>query len=259
MTSRARRPVARRVAGTALAGTAFTGLAIALLAATSLGGAPTAQAAPPPPPDQRWGPAIVMDPVPALARHPASVAIVGDSLAVDAWLGGQLPARVSALGWTVSGLYAQGGVLLPEMIDRLGPIVGDLPPTVVVVLGTNDLSWGADPATFGSDVRRMLRLLGPDRRVAWLTLYTGCGPPCTARQQEFNAVLARLDARWRRLVVADWAGAVTADPTLLRSDDPWSTHPSETGSAVIADLMAWSAVRAMVTYPTRPTGPRRQR
>jgi hypothetical protein len=136
---------------------------------------------------------------------PGDVFVVGDSLTVgaDPWLAG----AVSAQGWQLAGVDARVGRPVDEGLSILRADADQLPRTVVVALGTNDL-W-ATPADVDRWVATARAIVG-DRRLVWVNLR--CDPsrsPSLERYHRINDALAAATARYG-VGLADWEAWSTA-------------------------------------------------
>jgi lysophospholipase L1-like esterase len=163
-----------------------------------------------------------------------TVGLLGDSLnvGIEPYVGDALP------GWRVVADDMVGRTTT-EGIDRLRTARATLAPYLVVSLGTNDPDGAA--STFRADVRRLLRLAGPDRCVIWATIWR-FGHPDDA----FNAVLRSEAEENKRLRLVDWAGMVKRRPELLAPD---GLHGNSDGYRERADAVA-AAVGSCVPAPT---------
>jgi len=171
----------------------------------------------------------------------ARVLVIGDSLTREArpWTNRALRAD----GWTPT-IRCWGGKRLDWGIAqvRRARALKQLPDTVVIALGTNDMSY-IDQNTTRRRVNDILDLLGPERTVVWInTHFAGGLAPSRAREAWFNGLL-RDQARQRdNLVVLDWAqyararGIRTRDGVHYRADG--SKARAEALRAVLADVLA---------------------
>ena len=150
----------------------------------------------PPPPPTTTTTAEVIPP----AR---TVFIEGDSLTVGAepWLGDAL----RSFHWGATGIDAAHGRKTAQGLADLAANRANLPPTVVMALGTNDLN--ATPADVDAWVKQARALVG-NRRLIWVNLHLSDAPQF-ANYRALNAALAASAARYG-VEVADWAGWSTA-------------------------------------------------
>ena len=103
-------------------------------------------------------------------------------------------------------------------------VAGDsLRRAVVLAFGTNA---GSDEQT----IRALLDDIGPDRMVVIVNLHADR----LSRIAEDNATLAEIAKDHPNVAVADWDGAVSADPDQLQAD---GIHPSLSGSHVYAKVI----------------------
>lgn len=143
-----------------------------------------------------------------------TVTLVGDSLnvGVERYLPAALP------GWTLVandqiGRSTAGGI---SELEAGRPRLSSF---VVVSLGTNDPP-GAVTA-FRTDVGHLLGLIGPNRCVAWATIWRDGAP-----SDDFNAVLREAAGSHPRLRLVDWAEMVRQHPDWLAGD---GLHANELG------------------------------
>lgn len=134
----------------------------------------------------------------------ARVLVIGDSLTRDArpWITQALRAD----GWTPT-IRCWGGKRLDWGISqaRRARALKQLPNTVVIALGTNDMSY-IDSNTTRRRVVEILDLLGPNRTVVWInTHFSGGVAPSRAREAWFNGLLVDQARERDNLVVLDWA------------------------------------------------------
>lgn len=175
-----------------------------------------------------------------------SVAIIGDSLTVQTWdaLYRNLAAdhAVEVGAWFGEGF--DGGAIsdstgeyeVGNIVDAFTP---DQPSVVVLALGTNT-SWHnaghVDDIALALEREAEAVAAFDGSCLVWVTLPSAPGAPLwddDAAQQLNDA------ATWADRT-ADWAGAVTAEPTLLKTD---RVHATTAGIAVRARVIA-DAVRA---------------
>lgn len=128
--------------------------------------------------------------------------MVGDSLTVGALGFGNFLRRSAAAGLTAT-VDAKVGRFTPTGAQIVAgrAASGRLEPTVVVALGTNDMSGLVTDSRLDALIDQVLRATGPDRRVIWVNLRLRA----TARAQRFNDALVRMARRHPNLQIADWA------------------------------------------------------
>lgn len=141
----------------------------------------------------------------ASAPRSGRVFVVGDSLTVgtEPWLRGDLQRR----GWHLTGVDARIGRPVAEGLAVLRADRKDLPGTVVVALGTNDL--GASPQLVATWLRTARAIVGP-RRLVWvnLCLADNVGSRLAAYRAT-NAALRKEAPRYG-IEVADWCTYASA-------------------------------------------------
>ena len=153
-----------------------------------------------------------------------SVFVEGDSLTVGAASG--LRRRLGPHVKRV-GIDAQVGRFTSTGLSRVARASRAQHSRVwVLALGTND---GPSASVLRRNVKRSLRMAGPDRDVVWLTIKRPGG------YQRVNRELRRLDARYENLHVVDWARTVTRNPGLIGGD---RVHGTARGYEVRAKLIA---------------------
>ncbi|GAA1404293.1 acyltransferase family protein [Oerskovia paurometabola] len=172
-------------------------------------------------------PAAPQAPAPAVAPTPPpgdQVTIIGDSVTL---------ASAPALTTSLPGVLIDGAVAR-QMKDAVGLVdavraAGNLRPYVVLSLGTNST---VDAAMMD----RVLAAIGPDHTVVLVTGYADRSwVPVT------NAELVGASQRWGNVVVADWSGAVGAQPALLGPD---GVHPTGEGASLYAGVVAGGLTQA---------------
>jgi lysophospholipase L1-like esterase len=155
------------------------------------------------------------------------VLVVGDSLAV-----GTQPFLGPLLSDFNLVTDVRNGITTPQGMRLLRMSLRKVTPTTVVVsLGTND---GGDPRRFASRLRRTMALLPDDTCVVWSTIIR---PHRKGPYRPLNRVLRKLKKRDPRVVIIDWAHAVTGGVVYL----PDGLHANSDGyryrSALIAEAV----------------------
>jgi hypothetical protein len=163
-----------------------------------------------------------------------TVTLLGDSLnvGIERYLPSALPR------WRIVA-NDRVGRSTPEGIEELEAGRPPLSSWVVVSLGTNDPADQVE--AFEADVARVLRLIGPNRCVAWATIWRD-GTPADS----FNNVLRAAARANRRLRLVEWAEMIEKHPELLAGD---GLHGNETGYRERAGAVA-DAVRSCVPAQT---------
>jgi lysophospholipase L1-like esterase len=142
---------------------------------------------------------------PATLPH-SQASLVGDSLnvGVEPYLRDELG------GWQVD-TDDEVGRSTATGVERLRTRTAVLAPYVVVSLGTNDPSGGAE--VFRSQVSEVLRIAGPTRCVVWVAISRDGDA-----YESFNAVLREAAASSPNVRVVDWPSIVAGHPTYLSAD-----------------------------------------
>jgi len=131
------------------------------------------------------------------------VFIVGDSLTANSvpWL----PAELGGVHWAATAIDAGHGRNTAQGLAVLAAHRSDLPPTVLIALGTNDLE--ATPAAVTGWVQQARSLVG-NRRLIWVNLHMA-ERPALANYHTINGALAAAAAQYH-VELADWAASSTA-------------------------------------------------
>jgi lysophospholipase L1-like esterase len=147
------------------------------------------------------------------------VLVLGDSLTVG--VEPYLPALLS--GRQVQ-FDARVGRTTEQGIASLAADPSELAPTVVVGLGTNDLTTATE---FTRHIDELMARLG-SRRVLWVNV---------ARKgyADFDAALAAAAGRYANLQLIDWATAYSQHPEVQAFD---GIHATEDGYRLRAQLIA---------------------
>jgi hypothetical protein len=181
----------------------------------------------------------VAEPPPTVPAGPTTVAVVGDSLLMQAWQqvhgalssGGYVPEMVAR---PASGLAFTAFFDWDAELRRLDAAVH--PDQLVVELGTNDLGY---PGFYesGAAVSFVMRTTGA-RRVVWVLPSADPGRP--DRQPGMERIRAALqdqasDGRYAdRLDVVDFGREVAAVPGTMEAD---LVHVTPYGAGLLADLI----------------------
>jgi lysophospholipase L1-like esterase len=179
------------------------------------------------------------------------VLVIGDSLTRDA-----LPALERVLtrdGWNPT-VRCWGGKRLDWGIDqvRRAKALDQLPDTVVLALGTNDM-WRVAPRLTRTRIDQMLQALGPKRTVFWVNLHFDGGlAPSRAKETWFNNELVRQTKRRPNLTVIDWAGTARAAGVRTRDGVHYPVAGSQARAAAIATALAdFATTRGVLAPPPR--------
>jgi lysophospholipase L1-like esterase len=161
----------------------------------------------------------------AAAGASGRLLVVGDSLAV----GTEDPLAQLLPDWRIRTSAYTGRSTADGVSEITG--TGDIPPVLVVSLGTND-----DPSatsTFQDQVEAVLEAAGPSRCVVWANIVR---PPYGGVSYAgYNRVLERLAASNPNLILVDWVGITQSRPGLLAPD---GVHATPRGYAVRSQAIA---------------------
>lgn len=185
-----------------------------------------------------------------LEGTPPAVDLVGDSLTLQAVMGGGLglPAEPEDLEFT-SNLGLAVGHVLPWVHDQ---VAAGRPDILVIALGTNDGNSGWTRQDV-ADWLEVMNAPAPETCVVVVLPAVGEGAAEHHRQRTEDAraaILALVDARERegRVVVRDWADVIDADPLLLDHDgihlapDPTQHYGISTRAAEARLGLYWDGV-----------------
>jgi hypothetical protein len=145
---------------------------------------------------------------PAAAAGTPRVLVIGDSLTRDSRT--VLESDLQASGWapTVRCWGMTGTAWGVTQVERAREL-GQLPDTVVIALGTNDIWWIGVPIDEGVD--RMMAALGSDRDVLWVNFSFGVyGVDNIPDADKANTLLAAKAAEYPNLRIVDFDGAMAA-------------------------------------------------
>lgn len=160
------------------------------------------------------------------ATLPTSQAsLIGDSLNV----GIEPYVRHELRGWQVD-TDDEVGRSTATGVERMRTRTAVLAPYVVVSLGTNDPSGGAE--AFRGEVDKALRMAGPTRCVVWVAIRRDGDA-----YEPFNAVLREAAASSSNLRVVDWPALVQGHPAYLAADGIHATpdgYRARAGAVVAA-------------------------
>lgn len=149
---------------------------------------------------------------------------VGDSVMLAA-----VPELQTVLpGITINAEVSRQPRSAPQLLEQLEQ-AGQLRQVVVLGLGTNGY-WGT------GTLERVLDVIGPDRK---LVLVTAFAPqPWVESVNTYDTQIAA--AHPAQVVVADWATAISAQPTLLGPDH---IHPAAAGGTLYAQTISHALAR----------------
>lgn len=131
------------------------------------------------------------------------VLVIGDSLTRN----GRRPLKqdLKADGWTPT-VRCFGGKRLDWAIAQAkrAKQLDQLPDTVVIAIGTNDMRW-IDRGTTRSRMRELMKVLGKKRTVLWVDTYASGGDRFTrAKEKWFNRQVKELAAERENLHHVVW-------------------------------------------------------
>jgi lysophospholipase L1-like esterase len=166
--------------------------------------------------------------VPAAAP---AVYVIGDSLTV----GSQpyLRRALAGRGWKLTGVDGRVFRTTAEGLDILRAKASRLPETVVLALGTNDLT--ARQADVQMWLRQARAIAGDDRRLIWVNLYVDLTrQPTLKRYRVINDALTLAAPRYG-IEVADWAAWVKNHDVPQQAD---GVHYTDKGYRIRAAFYA---------------------
>lgn len=134
----------------------------------------------------------------------ARILVIGDSLTRESRT--QLATKLRRDGWTPT-IRCWGGKRMDWGIAQIqrAKKLGQLPDTVVMALGINDMRLIARSIT-AQRVRTALDVLGTERTIYWVNMhFAGAGSPGLAKERWFNRLLRAEAAKRPNLRVVDWA------------------------------------------------------
>jgi len=165
--------------------------------------------------------------------------VVGDSLTAGAepWLAADLGQR----GWALEGVDARVGRQVSTGLSILRAQSGDLPGTVMVALGTNDL--GAKKADVEVWLRTARQIVG-SRRLIWVNLcLADRGDARLASYRQINTALDQLAPTYH-VEVADWCAYATRRGITPGSDGVHYQSPGYKQRALFYALAAAGLTRS---------------
>lgn len=140
---------------------------------------------------------------PADGSRSTAVFVVGDSLTVGAL--DAIPAAMEERGITLAGVDARNGRTTPQGLAVLEDAAPDLPGTVLMALGTNDVFFATERAV--DAWLATARSIVGDRRLIWVNVHVDPSKSeleALERWDEINAWLAAAARRYD-IELADWA------------------------------------------------------
>jgi lysophospholipase L1-like esterase len=153
-----------------------------------------------------WPASLNTTPGPGQGRR---VLVIGDSLTRNGRAA--LKRQLRADGWTPT-VRCFGGKRLDWAIAQAkrAKALGQLPDTVVIAMGTNDMRW-IDRRTTQGRMKDLMRVLGKKRTVLWVDTYASGGDRFTGSKEKwFNQqvkLLAQQRENLHHVVWGKWARA----------------------------------------------------
>lgn len=139
-------------------------------------------------------------------------------------------------GWTPT-IRCFGGKRLDWAIAQAkrAKQIRQLPDTVVIAIGTNDMRW-IDRGTTRTRMRELMKVLGDDRTVLWVDTYASGGDRFTrAKERWFNRQVKRLAAEHENLHRIDWGDYARAKGVRFADALHYTPAGSRTWARRIAD------------------------
>jgi len=135
-------------------------------------------------------------------RDPVRVLVIGDSLTRESR--SLLEPALARKGWNpvVRCWGGKGSAWGVEQVKRARALK-NLPRTVVVALGTNDIWWLG--VSMETAVDNIMSALGPKRKVYWVNLWFGPNGYGLSAPTSANLVLKNKEKQYSNLVVIDFA------------------------------------------------------
>ncbi|CAB4948683.1 MAG: hypothetical protein F2840_07035 [Actinobacteria bacterium] len=161
------------------------------------------------------------------------VLVVGDSLVRESRT--RLTNLLRASGWTPT-VRCWGGKRLDWVSDQISRAkkIDQLPRTVIVVVGTNDMRWISRPVT-KARMRSLVKQIGPQRNILWVNTYSSGADRFTRpKERWFNRQLGKLARRNDNLTIIDWSAQ--ARTRGVRFDDGLHYRPK--GRRIMAEVIA---------------------
>ena len=174
------------------------------------------------------------------------VLVVGDSLVRESRT--RLMTLLRNSGWTPT-VRCWGGKRLDWVSDQISRAkkIDQLPSTVIVVVGTNDMRWVSRPVT-KSRMRSLVQQIGPDREILWVNTYaSGADRFTRPKERWFNRQLQQLARQHDNVKIVDWSAE--ARTRGVRFEDGLHYRPK--GRRLLAEVIADDLNRAQNTSDGR--------
>jgi hypothetical protein len=163
------------------------------------------------------------EPASALSGNGQPVYVFGDSVLLGAK--SAIEQRLAAKGW-VPSVFAHVGANMPETIDLIESLAGQIPDVVVMGAGNN---YFGNPAVFREQIDDAMSGLTRARRVIWLNMRE-----FRPDRRDANAELNAAAQRWPTLEIADWNNLSLTRPNVFYAD---GLHLRPEGAALMAELI----------------------
>jgi lysophospholipase L1-like esterase len=112
--------------------------------------------------------------------------------------------------------------------------IDQLPRTVIVVVGTNDMRWISRPVT-KARMRSLVKQIGPRRDILWVNTYSSGADRFTRpKERWFNRQLRKLARRHDNVTIVDWSAQ--ARTRGVRFDDGLHYRPK--GRRLMAEVIS---------------------
>jgi len=177
-------------------------------------------------------------PAPTWKEGPGErIVVIGDSLTRE----GRRPLTryLQQAQWNPT-IRCWGGTRLYWAIDmvKVAKRKGQLPDSVVIALGTNDMRW-IDRARTRDRMRALVEAIGPERRILWVDTYASGGDRfTTSKQRWFNREVRRLARERPQVRVAAWGEYARGEKVRFRDALHYDATGERTWARFVADQVA---------------------
>jgi len=178
-----------------------------------------------------WPASLNTTPGPGQGRR---VLVIGDSLTRN----GRAPLKrqLRADGWTPT-VRCFGGKRLDWAIAQAkrAKQLGQLPDTVVIAIGANDMRW-IDRRTTQARMKELMRVLGKKRTVLWVDTYASGGDRFTrSKEKWFNRQVKSLAQQRENLHHVVWGNWARANDVPFADALHYTTSGTRTWAHRVAD------------------------
>lgn len=193
----------------------------------STGGDPRACSAP------IWPAKVNPTPGPGQGKR---IVVIGDSLTRN----GREPLtrQLRKQGWTPT-IRCFGGKRLDWAIDQAkrAKALNQLPETVVVAIGTNDMRW-IDRRTTRARMDRLIEVLGPKRTVFWVDTYASGGDRFTRdKERWFNRQVRQVAAEHDNVHRINWGNWARSNGVRFADALHYTAEGSRTWARRVAEVV----------------------